>query len=85
MVVLIPLRSEAVFSREQIAGYGGSDGSFQFRGVPPGEYLVFSARRGLVWDWSDPAMMAELRRRAARVEVRPSGSVETAAPFFAGP
>ena len=85
IVILVPERSATPSGRQQIAAYRGGDVSFEFRGVPPGEYLIFAAPRDSAWDWSDPAMLSEMRRRAARVEVRKGETVDAAAPFLQGP
>ena len=85
IVVMVPLDAGAPASRQKISAYNGNKVDFQFRGVPPGEYLVFSAPRNFSWDWSDPALLAELRRRATRVEVDANQIAEADAPFLRGP
>ncbi len=85
MVVLVPLDASTPSAGHRLDGYRDSDVSFQFRGVPPGEYLVFATPRNFSWDWSDPALMAELRRRATRVEVEAHSAAEADAPYLTGP
>jgi hypothetical protein len=85
MVILVPLRTAAASNRELMTGYSGDEGAYRFQGAPPGEYLVFAAPRNFTWDWSDPAVMADLRRRASRIEIGKSEAAEAEAPFLGGP
>ena len=85
LVVLLPQRTEAASSLPSMGTYRGENLEFQFNGVAPGEYLLFCVPRNFAWDWSDPALLAELRRRAERVEVRPRETAEAQAPFLPGP
>lgn len=81
LVFLVPL-DEGTALHPQVVGYGGTDGAFRFRGVAPGDYVTFASTRSATWDWSDPAVMADLERRASRLEVKGNGAVETTAPFL---
>jgi hypothetical protein len=83
--VLLPQRTQGASKLPSMSSYRGETFEFQLDGVAPGEYLLFCVPRNFAWDWSDPALMSELRRRAERVEVRPREATEAEAPFLAGP
>ncbi|MEZ5391673.1 MAG: hypothetical protein R2724_02080 [Bryobacterales bacterium] len=67
IAILLPQQTEGASDTPSMAGY--QSGDFRFGGVAPGEYLLFSVPRSFAWDWSDPALLAELRRRATKVKV----------------
>ena len=49
-------------------------GTFEFRDVVPGEYLLAPLEYVRENDWSDPAFLESLRERAKRVRVDDTGA-----------
>ncbi len=68
-VVLIPARSEASFISYRI-DQSDSDGSFKWRDVPPGEYLMFAFEDGASWDYMDESVMRGFRSLGQPLTVR---------------
>ncbi|MEZ5361360.1 MAG: carboxypeptidase-like regulatory domain-containing protein [Bryobacterales bacterium] len=83
IAILLPQQTEGASDTPSMAGY--QSGDFRFGGVAPGEYLLFSVPRSFAWDWSDPALLAELRRRATKVKVKAGETVTAEAPYLPGP
>jgi hypothetical protein len=52
-----------------------ADGTFQFRGLPSGGYLVTALEGGTLENWRDPSELAGLSASASRVSVPANGRV----------
>ncbi|MBI4892025.1 MAG: carboxypeptidase regulatory-like domain-containing protein [Acidobacteria bacterium] len=68
-VVLIPARNEASVISYRI-DQSDSDGSFKWRNVPPGEYLMFAFEDGASWDYMDEGVMQGFRNLGQPLTVR---------------
>jgi hypothetical protein len=46
-----------------------NDGSYEFRGVPPGEYTLFAVENGADLEYANPAAIRPYLSRAKKVQV----------------
>ena len=68
-VVLIPKRQDATLAAYRF-DQSDSDGSFRWRGVAAGEYLMFGFEEGEAWDYMDEGVMRGLKEQGQTVEVK---------------
>ena len=57
-------------SRHIMASRPDQNAQYRMRGLPPGDYLLSVAEVVQQGEWFDPRLLADLRRRAARVTLR---------------
>ena len=77
MVVLMPITlgqpgdTSAVRRAES-----NSDGSFAFRAVEPGRYIVVAIDRGWGVDWASPQALSRYLAKGNPVELKPAGTLK---------
>ena len=70
VVVFSVDRDKWFFNSRRIAGaHPNSEGRYLIRNLPAGDYFVLAYDDVLVSEWFDPALLAQLAQRAARVHI----------------
>ena len=79
---LLPANYGAGQRAEQYTGI--QNGSFQFRGVAPGAYVVAAVDRSVVLDWSSPERRAAFHKAGKAVRVGPRSTQTVTVPVVDG-
>lgn len=70
VVVFSTDRARWFFNSRRVAGARpNSEGRYQVRNLPPGEYFIVAYDDVDVMEWFDPALLAQLAPRAARIRI----------------
>lgn len=81
-VVLLPADYGGPQGFERYARLNSEDGSFEFDGVPPGEYALGAVRREMRLDWASVDQRAQFYNRGRAVRVAPRSSRQADAPLL---
>jgi len=81
-VVLVPDNSRRFVQSDYKAGVARSDGTFSFKGVPPGMYQLFAWESIPDTAWLNPEFMARWEGRGQAVSMEAAGSVTVRAHLF---
>jgi hypothetical protein len=74
LVVLAPTSASSSVEDYRVAP-SASDGSYDFRGVPPGSYALFAVEEGWDFEYANPVAVRPYLVSAQRIQVEPGGTV----------